>query len=134
MRTLRWALRGMLSLLCVAWASSAQATPFYSVGSGHACDTCHIEPMGWKNPKIKERYGDINPTPVWQAGADLRAMTLAFDDVSGRGVAAFPMEAQVYLAVHPTPGLTAYTDLGVRGAENGLPNPSVHDLLWVREL
>ena len=41
--------------LWVGLVGRAEATPFYSVGSGHACDTCHIEPLGWKNPVIKDR-------------------------------------------------------------------------------
>ena len=36
-------------------STQASATPFYSVGSGYACNTCHIEPMGWMNPDLSER-------------------------------------------------------------------------------
>lgn len=33
----------------------ASATPFHAGSSGRACDTCHIEPTGWKNPDVKLR-------------------------------------------------------------------------------
>jgi len=37
-------------VLALMPALPAKATPYYSVRAGHACNTCHIEPTGWKNP------------------------------------------------------------------------------------
>ncbi len=34
---------------------SAGATPFYAAFSASSCDTCHAEPIGWKNPELKDR-------------------------------------------------------------------------------
>lgn len=46
-------------LSCLIWLlggiSAAEATPYYSIGSGSTCNTCHIEPLNWKNPAIKDR-------------------------------------------------------------------------------
>lgn len=45
---------GLLSLL-PGYTPESTATPLYAVRSVHACDTCHIEPSGWKNPDTKSR-------------------------------------------------------------------------------
>lgn len=34
----------------VLWSTSTTATPLYAIRSAAACDTCHIEPIGWYNP------------------------------------------------------------------------------------
>jgi hypothetical protein len=33
----------------------ADAIPMYSVTASYACDTCHVEPLGWANPDLSER-------------------------------------------------------------------------------
>lgn len=47
--------RAALLPLVLLVASPAAATPFYSVRAGHSCNTCHIEPTGWKNPAVRDR-------------------------------------------------------------------------------
>lgn len=42
-------------LLLIAAASAAQATPAYSIRAARACNTCHIEPIGWLDPPKPER-------------------------------------------------------------------------------
>ncbi len=37
------------------FAGSARATPIYAARAGHACNTCHVEPVGWKNPPLRDR-------------------------------------------------------------------------------
>lgn len=201
----------------------ALATPFYAIGSAHACNTCHVEPVGWHNPgtrrnrrctldcqgchvsptggglrtplgdfygreivpmfgnrpsehadpmrfwdgnaptegryriregfsgwwpgpyqhrDIPDRYGNINPSPVWQVGGDYRVMAvLPTDGDENREIVAFPMEVQTYLAVHPLSNLTAYLDLGIQGSQSrtfnnpgGQEAPQWNDVLWLREL
>lgn len=57
MSSVRRALSSLLSAaialvaVVVLAPSEAAATPFYSVGSAHACNTCHVEPTGWHNPQ-----------------------------------------------------------------------------------
>jgi hypothetical protein len=201
---------GLLWLSFLLGAAPARANPGYSVGAGHACNTCHIEPLGWKNPAIRdrrctldcrgchlsptggglrttagryygeqvlpafgarpgdgvdptvylppgypkegryrlsegfsgwwpgakdhrairERYGRLNPEPKVEAGADIRLMGLAVQTLGDASLAAFPMEAQAYLAAHPAKRLTAYADVGVRGGPSGARRAAP----WVREL
>ena len=54
------ALKGPLPALAVGitavgFALVADATPVYSVRSGHECDSCHVEPLGWANPEEATR-------------------------------------------------------------------------------
>src|SRR5688572_14044427 len=58
----------------------ANATPFYGVGSGHACDTCHIEPLGWKNPPVKDRKCTLDciGCQVTPTGGGMRTVTGRF--------------------------------------------------------
>lgn len=89
---------------------------------------------------IDDRYGSITPSPVWQAGGDVRTMAvLPTDRVEGREFAAFPMEAQVYLAAHPLSNLTAYLDVGYLGSVQDGPTGDgsgrdAIDVVWLREL
>lgn len=51
----RWALRsglvGCALALFVVTPTDAHATPFYAVQAANACNTCHVEPVGWANPE-----------------------------------------------------------------------------------
>lgn len=54
------ALRGfsigaVLALAGFIGGRDAEATPIYSISAGNACDTCHVEPIGWENPETKKR-------------------------------------------------------------------------------
>ena len=89
---------------------------------------------------IEDRLGHIDPTPIWHAGGDLRAMVVApTDGNADRDVAAFPMEAQAYLSVNPVEHLNAYLDLGYQGStrdgvNGGGSDRSIGEMLWLREL
>jgi hypothetical protein len=84
--------------------------------------------------EVEERYGRIDPSPVWQAGGDFRFMVVApTDGDDARDVVAFPMEAQAYLAAHPLPNLTAYLDVGMQGSQDRSAR-DFDDVLWLREL
>lgn len=206
-------------------ARQAVASPFYSVGSAHACNTCHVEPIGWQNPEsiwdrrctldcqgchvsptgggmrtplgsfyagqvlamwgarpadtadparflqpgypsqgeyrlfegfsgwwpgevahreIPDRYGNIDPAPIWQVGGDFRILSVTPTSDDGRDFAAFPMQAQTYLALHPLPNLTTYLDIGLQGSRSrGVGGPETpaeakteffRDILWLREI
>ncbi|MFT4705366.1 MAG: hypothetical protein ACI81R_003075, partial [Bradymonadia bacterium] len=91
---------------------------------------------------IEDRYGNIDPAPTWQIGGDYRALVIQPTDDSNRDTVGFPMAVQTYLAVHPTPNLTAYLDLGFQGStDRSIDNLAgdndvsfFQDILWVREL
>ena len=77
----------------VGIGAPAEATPLYMARSGRACDNCHTDPTGWRNPALSKRKCNlscmtchVNPT-----GGGLRT-------VSGRfyGQATLPM----FLASH----------------------------------
>lgn len=203
----------LIGLGCLL-SAPASASPFYSAGSGHACDTCHIEPINWKNPEIRdrrctldcqgchvsptggglrtpsgryygeqtmvrygtgpgegidakvylpkgfpskgeyslkegfkgwwpgkldhrsiqERYGILDPNPKVSVGGDIRLMSLAFAQKGRNGVAAFPMEAQFYLATNPTGKTSFYADLGIRGSQQSVVPASAIDAFWAREV
>jgi hypothetical protein len=81
--------------------------------------------------------GNIDPSPVWQAGTDLRTMVVVpTTDTDLRDVAAFPMEIQGYLAAHPLSNLTAYLDVGLQGSANRYADTSrsFAEYIWVREV
>lgn len=85
---------------------------------------------------IPDRMGNIDPSPIWQAGTDLRTMVVVpTSDTDLRDVAAFPMEIQGYLAAHPLSNLTAYLDVGLQGSASryGDPSRSFADYIWLRE-
>ncbi len=42
-------------LFILIFPGVAEATPFHAVRSAATCRTCHIEPIGWKNPEFKFR-------------------------------------------------------------------------------
>ena len=48
-------LSALTAMALVAFGASAGATPLYSVDSSHACNTCHVEPIGWENPDYSDR-------------------------------------------------------------------------------
>ena len=52
---MRGSIGALLGFVLCILAGNAGATPFYSVRAGHACNTCHIEPTGWKNPELAKR-------------------------------------------------------------------------------
>lgn len=88
---------------------------------------------------IPDRYGDINPAPIWQMGGDYRGMAVFPTDQQERDIVAFPMEAQLYAAVHPLSNLTAYLDLGYQGSVQATPggqadNRAFNDVFWIREM
>ena len=37
------------------WVPDSEALPIYAITSAAACDTCHIEPLGWANPDVSAR-------------------------------------------------------------------------------
>jgi hypothetical protein len=97
---------------------------------------------GWwpgdvQHREIPDRYGDIDPAPVWQVGGDFRIMHVQTNDGTRTSSATFPMEAQVYGAWHPASNLTAYLDLGVQGKQTPPPGQSTWDGIkeraWIRE-
>ena len=47
--------RVIVALAMMLAPSLASATPMYAAQAAKACDTCHIEPTGWKNPELKLR-------------------------------------------------------------------------------
>lgn len=62
----------LLSLLLTV--ASARATPLYSVRAASECDTCHVEPVGWKNPALAQRQCslDCNTCHVSPTGGGMR--------------------------------------------------------------
>lgn len=44
-----------LFIALVAVPRDTEATPFHAVNSAHACNTCHVEPLGWFNPDARAR-------------------------------------------------------------------------------
>ena len=50
----RWSLL-WIGTIVLLWAFPAAALPSYAVRSVSECNTCHIEPSGWKNPDLSER-------------------------------------------------------------------------------
>lgn len=75
--------------------------------AGHAPDSTAWR-MGWLNG----RYGNERADPLLLVGADAR-MALWF-----LGLAVFPMQADVYAALHPVDHLTFATTVGARGRRN----------------
>ena len=59
------------------------------------------------------RYGDLNADPLLRVGADLRL------GVWTQGMKVFPMQGDVYAAVHPMEHLTLATAVGLRGRIRG---------------
>lgn len=41
--------------LLLTIVGTAQALPQFAVRSARACDTCHVEPIGWENPELAAR-------------------------------------------------------------------------------
>lgn len=56
------------------WTGQASALPIYSITSASACDTCHIEPLGWANPDLSNRRCTVDCVGchVSSAGGGLR--------------------------------------------------------------
>jgi hypothetical protein len=64
--------------LCLG--GEATATPIYAIRSASTCDTCHIEPLGWKDPEKSTRLCtlDCNGCHVSLAGGGMRTPTGRF--------------------------------------------------------
>jgi hypothetical protein len=65
-------------LAALMWVGQeVEATPIYAIRSANACDTCHIEPLGWANPEESERFCtlDCNGCHVSSTGGGLRTPT-----------------------------------------------------------
>lgn len=55
------AIAGLVTgLLPCVWSSPARATPAYAVRSAYACDTCHVEPVGWAEGDLRDRRCTLN--------------------------------------------------------------------------
>ncbi|MFZ5482137.1 MAG: hypothetical protein ACOZNI_35580 [Myxococcota bacterium] len=69
-----------LALLACLLGNPAEATPVYSLQTVNACDTCHIEPSGWKNPEMKDRRCtmDCSSCHVSPTGGAMRNTTGRF--------------------------------------------------------
>ena len=84
---------------------------------------------------VDDRLGNIDASPTWQMGADLRSMVVVpTSDTDIRDIAAFPMEIQGYVAAHPLSKLTAYLDVGIQGDQDRYGGGvSFSEYIWVRE-
>ncbi len=79
---INWMERGLWGVVAVIglWVlapQQADATPIYSIRSVNACDTCHIEPLGWANPDMADRFCtlDCNGCHYSPTGGGLRTPT-----------------------------------------------------------
>ncbi len=87
--------------------------------------------------EIPDRLGDIDPTPTWMLGSDLRTMVYA--PITEGKVSAFPMQADFYAALWPMEHLVVHAGLGMQGRrrrtfEQPTVGASVADLVAVGEL
>lgn len=74
-----WAASGVggaaLSLTVASFSVAVEATPLYSIRAANACNTCHIEPIGWYDPPQKKDRAcslDCQACHVNRSGAGLR--------------------------------------------------------------
>lgn len=51
---------GLVVLLVLGWMNESTALPLYGSRSGRACDNCHTDPTGWKNPKLSKRKCNLS--------------------------------------------------------------------------
>jgi len=68
---------------------------------------------GAKMAFLDGRYGDLNADPLLRLGADVRL------GAWNQGLLVFPMQGDVYAAVHPVEHLTLNTTVGLRGRIRG---------------
>ena len=64
---MNWKFWSILGACLMAWLASthwtpAAATPLYAVRSPNRCDTCHVEPVDWANPAVKDRKCSLDCT------------------------------------------------------------------------
>jgi hypothetical protein len=73
-------------------------------------------PMGYSSYRyFQGRYGDLNADPVFRFGWDIRSAVLV-----SRQSLAFPMQADLALAVHPAERFTVLVNVGARGRTSGI--------------
>jgi hypothetical protein len=58
----------------------AAATPLYMARAGRACDTCHTDPTGWKNPRLAQRKCNLSCSSchINPGGGGLRSVSGRF--------------------------------------------------------
>ena len=62
-----WKFWSILGACFITWLATthwtpASATPLYAVRSPNRCDTCHVEPVDWANPAVKDRKCSLDCT------------------------------------------------------------------------
>lgn len=77
----------------------------------------------WPGPvspkQVSDRYGFLDPTPMFDAGVDLRGMVFAPLLDENRPLQAFPMQADVYGAVRPDEHFVFVGSFGLQGRRDG---------------
>ena len=53
-------MRAALATALLLLSKTAFALPQFAVLSARACDNCHVDPAGWKNPELSERRCSLN--------------------------------------------------------------------------
>jgi len=99
-------------------AREEQHEPAYAPSDRFAFGT----PSGGMGPHsyTQGRYGSLRADPRVRVGWDVRAAVLASLSGYGNRTLAFPMQADLGLAVQPIEHLTALFNLGARGQSEGL--------------
>ena len=95
---------------------------------------------GTPSTQVGDRYGNINPDPVFRAGGDVRLLSY-IPIGEGKNPSIFPMQAQLYMMGRPHKNVVVYGDLGLRSYQGpmnilglDLGSVPVADYLRVREL
>lgn len=93
----------------------------------------------WDNGKIpmdqvKDRFGDIDPDPAWQVGADVRLAVFGpLESESQRDWAVFPMEADLHVAYRAAERVQLYVSGGLKGSRQDPEDIALSDYFTVRE-